>query len=40
LFTRQERIVHGVLAHVLLAGQVRWVVQLVSSCRPACCVVE
>ena len=32
LFTRQERIVHGVLAGTVLAGQVGGVVQLVSSC--------
>ena len=33
LFTRQPRIVHGVLARVLLAAQVGWVVQAVRSCR-------
>jgi hypothetical protein len=32
LFTRQERIVHGVLARVLHAAQVRCVVRPVRSC--------
>jgi hypothetical protein len=30
--TRQERIVYGVLAGAVLAGQVGWVVQPVRSC--------
>jgi hypothetical protein len=34
LFTRQRGIVQGVLASAVLAAQVGWVVQLVSSCRP------
>jgi hypothetical protein len=33
LFTRQERIVQGVLACAVLAAQVGWVVQPVRSCR-------
>jgi hypothetical protein len=33
LFTKQERIVHGVLPGVVLAAQVEWVVQPVRS-RP------
>ena len=32
LFTRQQRIVHRVLAHAVLAAHVRWVVQQVCSC--------
>jgi hypothetical protein len=38
--TRQERIVHGVLASAVLAGQVGWVVQPVLSCRAVWPVVE
>jgi len=33
LFTRQPRIVHGVLAGAVLAAQVGWVVQPVRFCR-------
>jgi hypothetical protein len=33
LFTRQERIVHGMLASAVLAAQVGWLVQPVRSCR-------
>jgi hypothetical protein len=40
LFTRQPRIIHGVLLSVVLAAHVRWVVQSVPSCRVAWCVVE
>jgi hypothetical protein len=40
LFTRQERIVHGVLARALLAAQVRRVVQLICSCRAEYWLVE
>ena len=38
--TRQQRIVHGVLARAVLAAHVRWVVQRVPSCRLAWCVVD
>jgi hypothetical protein len=31
--TRQQRIVHGVLARAVLAAHVGWVVHLVCSCR-------
>jgi hypothetical protein len=33
LFTRQERIVHLVLARALLAAQVGWAIQPLRSCR-------
>jgi hypothetical protein len=35
LFTRQQRIVHGVLSRVLLAARVGWVVQSVRSRGPS-----
>jgi hypothetical protein len=38
--TRQERIVHGVLARPVLAAQVGWVVQPVLSCRAVWPMVE
>jgi hypothetical protein len=40
LFTRQERIVHGVLLSAVLAAQVGWVVQPVRSSRAEWLLVE
>ena len=40
LFTRQQRIVHGVLASAVLAAQVGGVVQPVRSCGAEYCLVE